>query len=75
MCVINASADGSAGLDTVRIKVGELRVAFPERLPNQGGLHVVVVNPSNGSVVIADVFDTKTSATPLEQFIMNDKYM
>ena len=68
--VIQANSSGFSGENSASIKINECTVKMEKNeVGNYRGLHFVLVNPSNGNVEFAKVFDTYTSSDAFENFI------
>ena len=71
--LIQAVSSGFDGRDYARITINDAQVPVKENhTGNYRGLHIVIINPENGHISFAGVFDTYTSSEHLEKFIAHD---
>ena len=68
--MIQASSAGFNAGDSAEIIVNDVKVEFqPNEQNHYRGLHVAQLDPTNGKVIMARVFDTHSTSQGLEAFI------
>ena len=71
--VIQASSAGHSFGTFSRITINDEKVNFqPNENNHDRGLHIVIINPFNGQIESAKVFDTYESSAALNKFILED---
>lgn len=70
--VINATSAGFEGGNIAKITIDNIEVKCVGNSEHDSrGLHLVIINPHNGHVEKAEVFDTFKSSASIEAFIFN----
>ena len=74
--IVQAMSAGYAAGNFARIYLNDRQITL---LPNENkhdrGLHMVVINPASGKVVLAQVFDTYKSSDMFEELFVKSKRM
>ena len=70
--VIQARSSGFEGTNLAKISINNIHINV-EKNENDHyrGLHIVIINPSNGKVSAGRVFDTYKTSEQLDSFILN----
>ena len=70
--VIQARSSGFEGANLAKISINNIPIKVEENESSHyRGLHIVIINPSNGKVSAARVFDTYKTSEKLDSFILN----
>ena len=70
MILVQAFSGGHDAGNFAQIKINDEPVIIPEAAKNQygRGLHMVFINPANGKVELARIFDTNTSSEEFDWY-------
>ena len=73
--IIQASSAGFEGGNYAKISINNIPVRLEQNKSlNMRGLHLVIINPSNGNIEFSKVFDTYSSSTDIDHFIFNNTF-
>ena len=68
--MVQASSSGYHGGDFAQITINDIPIVVEANEHNHyRGLHIVIINPSNGKIEAAKVFDTYKTSGRFEEFI------